>query len=233
MSQDIPIPETEYLKSETWDKMDKTDPYSMIMKVAALQAAKVVIETPDLVAPKQPKLKRDNNSPGPLARARIDEELGELKEKLEKTEAEVRQAKSQREYWYNAYVMRLKKEQEEGSDKENLVPSEVVNQPFDEEDSDSVLSAREKAEQDRLFERIVVSSYASEEEKHHDPLLKSIIDCTEANNNWALYEYKAVFKAPTHFAEFYKKSMDDVVTTQCNLDGGEVKFITFSDVKDR
>ena len=233
MSQDIPIPETKYTSSDTWDKMDKTDPYSMIMKVAALQAAtKVVMETPDLVAPKQPKLKRNDNSPGPLARARIDEELGELKEKLEKTEAEVREAKSQREYWYNAYVMRLKKEQEEG-DKENLVPSEVVNQPFDEEDSDSVLSAREKAEQDRLFERIVVSSYASEEENHHDPLLKSIKDCTEADNNWGLYEYKAVFKAPTHFAEFYKKSMDDVVTTQCNLDGGEVESITFSDVKNR
>ncbi len=41
----------------------------------------------------------------------------------------------------------------------NLVPSEVVNQAIDEEDSDSVLSAREKEEEDDLFERIVASSH--------------------------------------------------------------------------
>lgn len=129
MSQDIP--KTEYPSSETWDKMDKTDPYSMIMKVAALQAAaKVVMETPDLVAPKKPELIRNSNSPGPLARARIDEELGELKAKLEKTEADLAQAKSQKEYWYNAYVDRLKKEDEE-------MPSD-----------------QEQEENDRLWKRI-------------------------------------------------------------------------------
>lgn len=116
MSQDIPIPETKYPSSDTWDKMDKTDPYSMIMKVAALQAAtKVVMETPNLAAPKKPELIRNSNSPGPLARARIDEELGELKAKLEKTEADLAVAKSQKEYWYNAYVSRLKEEDEEMS----------------------------------------------------------------------------------------------------------------------
>lgn len=189
MSQNIP--KTKYPSSDTWDKMDKTDPYSMIMKVAALQAAaKVVLETPDLFTPKQPKLKRNDNCPGPLSRARVE-------------------------------------------DDSNLVPSEVVNQPTDEEDSDSVLSAREKAEQDRLFERIVVSSYAIEEDKQHDSLWRSIKNCSEADSSWGLYEYKAVFRAPIHFAEFYKKSMDDVVSTQCKIDGGEVKSITFSDVKNR
>ena len=170
MSQDIP--KTEYPSSDTWDKMDKTDPYSMIMKVAALQAAaKVVMETPDLVAPKKPELIRNSNSPGPLARARIDEELGELKAKLEQTEAELAEAKSQKEYWYNAYVDRLKKE---GNDK-NLVPSEIVNQPMDDEDTDSVLSAREKAEQDLLFNRIVLSSYATKEEE--DNRLRGTYGC--------------------------------------------------------
>jgi len=129
MNQDIP--KNEYPSSDTWDKMDKTDPYSMIMKVAALQAAaKIVLETPDLVTPKQPELKRNSNSPGPLARSRIDEELGELKAKLEKTDAELAEAKSQKEYWYNAYVSRLKKEDEEMS------------------------SDQEQEENDRLWKRI-------------------------------------------------------------------------------
>lgn len=107
------------LTSNTWDNMDKTDPYSMIMKVAALQAAaKVVIETPDLVTPKKPELKRNDNSPGPLARARINDELGDLKAKLEKTEAELAQAKSQKEYWYKAYVSSLKEDEGMTSDQE-------------------------------------------------------------------------------------------------------------------
>ena len=47
----------------------------------------------------------------------------------------------------------------------NLVPSEVVGQPIDEEDTDSVLSAKEQAEQDRLFERIVVDSHEEKDKE--------------------------------------------------------------------
>jgi len=145
MNKDIPIPPAHAPPTNLWDRMDKTDPYSMIMKCAALQGAVEVLT--------KPELKRSNNSPGPLSRARIED-----------------------------------REEETTSD---------------------------------------------QEEEEYNTLWKSIKNCTEADSSWGLYEYKAVFRAPIHFAEFYKKSMDDVVTTQCKIDGGEVKSVTFSDVKNR
>ena len=77
MSDDIPVPKTNYPTSDTWDKMDKTDPYNMIMKVAALQAAaKVVLETPNLV--------RGSNSPCRLQRPRREEKYKDAQTLLEK-----------------------------------------------------------------------------------------------------------------------------------------------------
>ena len=53
----------------------------------------------------------------------------------------------------------------------NLVPSEVVNMPLEEEDNESVLSEKTKRDADELFERLVVSSH-----EKYDSTLNRIAD---------------------------------------------------------
>lgn len=131
MSQDTP---SSTFVSDTWDNMDNSNPHNVIMKVAAMKAAVEILKMPDF--------KRGSNSPGPLARARIDEEL-------EKTKAELDEAQSQREYWYKAYVSRL---QDELSDSAGTIK----------EEDEEMTSDQEEEEYDALWSRISANVAHSE-----------------------------------------------------------------------
>lgn len=59
-------------------------------------------------------------------------------------------------------------------EKTNLVPSQVVN--IDVSDTDSVLSEKEQEEQDRLFDRVVVESHMTAEEKEDNKKVQRLRD---------------------------------------------------------
>lgn len=114
----------------------------------------------------------------------------------------------------------------------NLVPSEVVNLPV-EEDTDSVLSAREQADQDRLFERIVVSSHMSKEEaeprrKRGRPRKQPP---TETPNRLNRYKFSADFICEdTYSSTFgYQSSLTEALVKLLDRDGGKLVSVKLTD----
>jgi hypothetical protein len=115
----------------------------------------------------------------------------------------------------------------------NLVPSEVVNLPAVEEDTDSVLSAREQADQDRLFERIVVSSHMSKEEaeprrKRGRPRKQPP---TETPNRLNRYKFSADFICEdTYSSTFgYQSSLTEALVKLLDRDGGKLVSVKLTD----
>ena len=115
---------------------------------------------------------------------------------------------------------------------DNLVPSQVVNQPVDEEETDSVLSDREKADQDRLFERIVVSSHMSKEEaepkrKRGRPRKQP----AESTNRLNRYKFTADFICEdTYSSTFgYQSSLTEALVKLLDRDGGKLVNVQLTD----
>ncbi len=117
---------------------------------------------------------------------------------------------------------------------DNLVPSEVVNLPVDDEDTDSVLSAREQADQDRLFERIVVSSHMSKEEeaepkrKRGRPRKQPLAETTNRLNR---YKFTADFICEdTYSSTFgYQSSLTEALVKLLDRDGGKLVNVKLTD----
>ena len=122
----------------------------------------------------------------------------------------------------------------EAKEEDNLVPSVLVNLPVDEEDTDSVLSAREKADQDRLFERIVVSSHMSNEEaapKRKRGRPRKQPTETETPNRLNRYKFTADFVCEdTYSSTFgYQSSLTEALVKLLDRDGGKLVNVQLTD----
>jgi hypothetical protein len=117
---------------------------------------------------------------------------------------------------------------------DNLVPSEVVNLPVEEEDTDSVLSAREQADQDRLFERIVVSSHMAKEEaepKRKRGRPRKQQPPAETPNRLNRYKFTADFICEdTYSSTFgYQSTITEALVKLLDRDGGKLISVQLTD----
>ena len=124
------------------------------------------------------------------------------------------------------------KKKEEEKEENNLVPSEVAKVPADDEDTDSVLSAREQADQDRLFERIVVASHMTKEEaepkrKRGRPRKQPMV----APNRLNRYKFTADFICEdTYSSTFgYQSSLTEALVKLLDRDGGKLISVKLTD----